>query len=331
MAVTKKQTGVFTRGGKRVNDMASAIAGAINNSQTPPPNIKYPQPGDYDIIGQPSYNDLEINVGNTGQDLGVKDTTNDLLAKYLASNSGSGVNPGIQQATNATLANLNTGGYAAGYQPVMDYLTGQQTNYQNQLNTGAYKDPTNALNKELERQYGVAGKNIDTSNLALMDFLNKQTNPFANISAQTTTVDPQFNALLEQQGVSTAPVIAQYEAQKQAAMDSGAQFQNLTNILKGLFDQGLVDSKTAASLSKDFATQNLEANKAFYGTQISAKETENKQATQDLLDKTMADIAKTNSDIANARGGVQDSLLKLLTAGGKAKKPAIKRAFSGKK
>jgi hypothetical protein len=45
----------------------------------------------------------------------------------------------------------------------------------------------------------------------------------------------------------------------------------------------------------------------------------------------MADIAKTTSDIATARGGVQDSLLKLLSAGGKAKKPAIRRAFSGKK
>ena len=317
MAVAKKiQTGVFTRGGKRVTDT---------------PEIKYPQPGTYDIIGQPSYNNIPITVANTGQDLGVTDTTNDLFAKYLATSSGSGVKPGIQQATNATLANLNTGGYAAGYKPVMDYLSGQQTRYQNELDTGVYKEPTNALTKELERQYGVAGKNIDTSNLALMDFLNKQTNPFANVTAATTTVDPQFNALLEQQGVSTAPVTTQYEAQKQAAMDSGAQFQNLTNILKGLFDQGLVDSKTAASLSKDFATQNLEANKALYGTQISGKEAENKQATRELLDKTMADIAKTNSDIATARGGVQDSLLKLLSAGGKAKKPAIKRAFSGKK
>ena len=317
MAVAKKiQTGVFTTGGKPVAE------------------IKYPQPGTYDIIGQPSYNNIPITVANTGQDLGVKDSStnfNDLFAKYLGSGSGSGVNSGIQQATNATLANLNTGGYAAGYKPVMDYLTGQQTRYQNELDTGVYKEPTNALTKELERQYGVAGKNIDTSNAALMDFLSKQTNPFAGVSAQTTTVDPQFNALLEQQGVSTAPVATQYEAQKQAAMDSGAQFQNLINILKGLYDQGLVDSKTAAALSKDFATQNLETNKALYDFQVSSKEAENKKATQELLDKTMADIAKTNSDIATARGGVQDNLMKLLTAGGKAKKPAVKRAFSGKK
>jgi len=318
MAIGKKiKTGVFTTGGKPVAE------------------IKYPQPGTYDIIGQPSYNNLPITVANTGQDLGVKDSStnfNDLFAEYLKnSGSGSGVKPGIQQATDATLANLNTGGYAAGYRPVMDYLSGQQTRYQNELNTGVYKEPTNMLGNELTRQYGVAGGNIDTSNAALMDFLSKQTNPFAGVSAQTTTVDPQFNALLEQQGVGTAPVTTDYEAQKQAAMDSGAQFGNLVNILKGLYDQGLVDSKTAAALSKDFATQNLEANKAFYGIQIAGKEAENKKATQELLDKTMADIAKTNSDIATARGGVQDSLLKLLSAGGKAKKPAIRRAFSGKK
>jgi len=317
MAIGKKiKTGVFTTGGKPVAE------------------IKYPQPGTYDIIGQPSYNNLPITVANTGQDLGIKDTTQDLFAKYLGTAGGvggGGVKPGIQQATNATLANLNTGGYAAGYQPVMDYLTGQQANYQNQLATGAYKEPTNMLGNELTRQYGIAGRNIDTSNAALMDFLSKQTNPFTNVTAATTTVDPQFNALLEQQGVSTAPVTTDYEAQKQAAMDSGAQFGNLINILKGLHDQGLVDSKTAAALSKDFATQNLETNKAFYGMQVAGKEAENKKATQELLDKTMADIAKTNSDIATARGGVQDSLLKLLSAGGKAKKPAIKRAFSGKK
>ncbi len=316
MAIGKKiKTGVFTTGGKPVAE------------------IKYPQPGTYDIIGQPSYNNIPITVANTGQDLGIKDTTADLFAKYIASTSGSGsgVKPGIQQATNATLANLNTGGYAAGYQPVMDYLSGQQTRYQNELDTGVYKEPTNMLGNELTRQYGVAGRNIDTSNAALMDFLSKQTNPFTNVTAATTTVDPQFNALLEQQGVSTAPVTTDYEAQKQAAMDSGAQFGNLVNILKGLYDQGLVDSKTAAALSKDFATQNLEANKALYGIQIAGKEAENKKATQELLDKTMADIAKTTSDIATARGGVQDSLLKLLSAGGKAKKPAIRRAFSGKK
>jgi hypothetical protein len=316
MAIGKKiKTGVFTTGGKPVAE------------------IKYPQPGTYDIIGQPSYNNIPITVANTGQDLGIKDTTADLFAKYIASisGSGSGVKPGIQQATNATLANLNTGGYAAGYQPVMDYLSGQQTRYQNELDTGVYREPTNMLGNELNRQYGVAGRNIDTSNAALMDFLSKQTNPFTNVTAATTTVDPQFNALLEQQGVGTAPVATDYEAQKQAAMDSGAQFGNLVNILKGLYDQGLVDSKTAAALSKDFATQNLEANKAFYGIQIAGKEAENKKATQELLDKTMADIAKTTSDIATARGGVQDSLLKLLSAGGKAKKPAIRRAFSGKK
>ena len=330
MAAAKKQTGVFTRGGKRINDMGAAIAGAINTQQSPQPDIQYPQPGTYDIIGQPS-GIYDINVASTGQDLGIKDTTADLFAKYIASSSGSGVKPGIQQATNATLANLNTGGYAAGYQPVMDYLSGQQTRYQNELDTGVYREPTNMLGNELTRQYGVAGRNIDTSNAALMDFLSKQTNPFTDVTAATTTVDPQFNALLEQQGVSTAPVTTDYEAQKQAAMDSGAQFGNLVNILKGLYDQGLVDSKTAAALSKDFATQNLEANKALYGIQIAGKEAENKKATQELLDKTMADIAKTTSDIATARGGVQDSLLKLLSAGGKAKKPAIRRAFSGKK
>ena len=59
MAVKKIQTGVFTRGGKRVTDT---------------PEIKYPQPGTYDIIGQPS-GIYDINVGNTGQDLGVTDTT----------------------------------------------------------------------------------------------------------------------------------------------------------------------------------------------------------------------------------------------------------------
>jgi hypothetical protein len=305
MAVAKKiKTGVFTTGGKRVNDIASAIAGSINSSQSTQPPIEYPQPGTYDIIGQPS-GIYEIN--DSGQNLGIKDTTNDWLKKYLASGDGS--------------SNQN----------LIDYLNRQQGRYRSQLNTGGYKQPTNRLSSELERQYGVASGNIDNSNVALMDFLGKQTNPFANVTAASTTVDPQFNALLEQQGVSTAPVNTQYEAQKQAAMDSDAQFNNLTGILKDLYDQGLVDAKTAAALSKDFATQNLETNKAFYGTQISAQEIENKKATQELLDKTMADIAKTNSDIATARSGVQDSLLKLLSAGGKAKKPAIKRAFSGKK
>jgi hypothetical protein len=273
MAVAKKiQTGVFTTGGKRVNDIASAIAGSINSSQSTQPPIEYPQPGTYDIIGQPSG---IYDINDSGQNLGIKDTTNDWLKKYLASGDGS--------------SNQN----------LIDYLNRQQGRYRSQLNTGGYKQPTNRLSSELERQYGVASGNIDNSNVALMDFLGKQTNPFANVTAAATTVDPQFNALLEQQGVSTAPVNTQYEAQKQAAMDSDAQFNNLIGILKGLYDQGLVDAKTAASLSKDFATQNLETNRALYGMDIANKEYENKKTLQNTLDETLLKLATAGGKVKN--------------------------------
>jgi hypothetical protein len=273
MAVAKKiQTGVFTTGGKRVNDIASAIAGSINSSQSTQPPIEYPQPGTYDIIGQPSG---IYDINDSGQNLGIKDTTNDWLKKYLSSGDGS--------------SNQN----------LIDYLNRQQGRYRSQLNTGGYKQPTNRLSSELERQYGVASGNIDNSNVALMDFLGKQTNPFANVTAAATTVDPQFNALLEQQGVSTAPVNTQYEAQKQAAMDSDAQFNNLIGILKGLYDQGLVDAKTAASLSKDFATQNLETNRALYGMDIANKEYENKKTLQNTLDETLLKLATAGGKVKN--------------------------------
>jgi len=276
MASAKKQTGVFTRGGKRINDMGSAIAGAINTQQSPQPDIKYPQPGEYDIYGQSSAI-VPITVANTGQDLGIKDTTADLFAKYIADISG--------------------GSGGSNNQNLIDYLNRQQGRYRSQLNTGGYKQPTNRLSSELERQYGVASGNIDSSNVALMDFLGKQTNPFANVTAAATTVDPQFNALLEQQGVSTAPVNTQYEAQKQAAMDSDAQFNNLTGILKGLYDQGLVDAKTAAALSNDFATQNLETNRALYGMDIANKEYENRKSLQNTLDETLFKLAEAGGKV----------------------------------
>ena len=268
MAVSKKQTGVFTSGGKRIDN---ATAG----SSAP---IKYPQPGTYDIIGQPSYSNIPITVANTGQDLGITDTTNDWLTQAFA-NSGGG----------------------SGYdnQNLIDYLNRQQGRYRSQLNTGAYKQPTNLLTDELDRQYGVASGNIGASNVALMDFLGKQTNPFAGVSAASTVVDPQFTALLEQQGVGSAPVAAQYEAQKQAAMDSDAQFSKLIGILKGLYDQGLVDAKTAASLSNDFATQNLETNKALYGMDIANKEFENKKALQNALDETLLKLATAGGKVKN--------------------------------
>lgn len=267
MAVTKKQTGVFTTGGKPIGNSTAG-------SSTP---IRYPQPGEYDIIGQPSYSNIPITVANTGQDLGVKDTTNnfnDLFAQYLGSGSGGSNN-----------------------QNLIDYLNRKQGRYQSQLNTGGYKQPTNRLSSELDRQYGVASGNIGNSNVALMDFLGKQTNPFADVSATSTVVDPQFTALLEQQGVDSTPFATQYEAQKQAAIDSDAQFGKLTGILKGLYDQGLVDAKTAAALSNDFATQNLETNKAMYGMDIANKEYENKKALQDTLDETLLKLAEAGGKV----------------------------------
>jgi hypothetical protein len=270
MAIGKKiKTGVFTTGGKPIGDSTAG-------SSAP---IRYPQPGEYDIIGQPSYSNIPITVANTGQDLGIKDSStnfNDLFAEYLGTAGGSG---------------------GSSNQNLIDYLNRQQARYRSQLNTGGYKQPTNRLSSELERQYGVASGNIDSSNVALMDFLGKQTNPFANVTAAATTVDPQFNALLEQQGVSTAPVNTQYEAQKQAAMDSDAQFNNLTGILKGLYDQGLVDAKTAAALSKDFATQNLETNRALYGMDIANKEYENRKSLQNTLDETLFKLAEAGGKV----------------------------------
>lgn len=267
MASAKKQTGVFTTGGKPIGNAAAG-------SSAP---IRYPQPGEYDIIGQPSYNNIPITVANTGQDLGVTDTTEDLLAKYLGADSGSG------------------GG--SSNQNLINYLNRKQGRYRSQLNTGGYKQPTNRLSSELDRQYGVASGNIGNSNVALMDFLGRQTNPFADVSATSTVVDPQFTALLEQQGVDSTPFATQYEAQKQAAVDSDAQFGKLTGILKGLYDQGLVDAKTAASLSNDFAIQNLETNKAMYGMDIANKESENKKALQDALDETLLKLAEAGGKV----------------------------------
>lgn len=332
----KMKTGIFTTGGKPVGGTAQGIADAMNGSTgaTDLPvkaDIRFPQPGEYDIYGMTSAK-VPVTVGNTGQYSGITDDNNSLIQAYLnklslGSGTGKAINPAIQQATAASMAGLAGGAYAAPYQPTLDYLAGLQSQQQTAYDTGAYKAPTQALSKELGRQYGQAGENITTSNQAFLDYLAGQTNPFEGVTAQTTTVDPQFLETLKQQGVSTVPVTTQFEAQQQAAKASGEQFGNLINILKGLEDQGLVSAKTAAGLQKDFATQNLETNRALYGSQIAAQEEAARKAAEDAIKETIAGQAKTMSDIAGARSGAQTDLLKLLTSGGKLSQKQINQAF----
>lgn len=328
MASAKKiKTGVFTTGGKPVGDTAQAIADAMTSQ----PDLRFPQPGEYGVYGMTSAK-VPVTVANTGQYSGVADDTDTLIQSYLnklslGSGTGKAINPAIQQATNASMAGLASGGYASPYQSTLDYLASRRAQQQSDLDTGAYRAPTEALGQELGRQYGQAGTNIASSNQAFMDYLAGQTNPFEGLTAQTTTVDPQFLETLKQQGVSDVPVTTQYEAQQRAAEASGAQFGNLISILKGLEDQGLVSAKTAAGLQKDFATQNLETNRALYGTQIAAQETAARKAAEDLLQETIAGEAKTQADVAGARSNAQTELLRLLTSGGKLSQKQINQAF----
>lgn len=100
-------------------------------------------------------------------------------------------------------------------------------------------------------------KTINDAYASLMAFLTQQQNPWSNLKAQHTSVDPQLQQLLQSQGVDTTPTqqfASMLNTQGQGQADA---FQNLINILGGTYEESRNASKANAKYDQAVALANL--------------------------------------------------------------------------
>lgn len=208
----------------------------------------------------------------------------------LSTGAGGG-KTGVQSATNAVLALLRSGGF---------------------------NQPYKGMQAQLGTIYGQAGANISDANKALMDYLAANvTNPYVGVSPQAAVVQPQFQQLLQEQGVSGVPLQQELASQQGTAGESAAQFRNLLDVMSGVQRAGMESQRSEAQLADLFARQLLEANRAAAEQQLLGLGQERKTGLQDKLIELLA-----------GGGSVPKSVLDKVL--GVTKKPKVGGKTSGK-
>lgn len=135
----------------------------------------------------------------------------------------------------------------------------------------------------LSNMYGQAKGQINSSTNNLVDFLNQQKNPYANLQAQTVQATPQLQELLQSQGVSTTPL--QQLATVTQAQNAGqtTAYNNLINSLNGMWDAGQMQQQQNVQTLQDSNLQALTGNTMGYGANILGKKNPNQQALIQLI------------------------------------------------
>ena len=169
---------------------------------------------------------------------------------------------------------------------------------QGMLTSGSYRRPQDDLLARLQTMYGEAQPQVNTAMDDLTGFLQKQTNPYAGLQAQTTQATPELSELLQSQGVNQTPL--QQLAAVTQAQNTGQStaFQNLIGSMQNTWTGNQAGQiQDVASQKADLQTQ-LQNSFLGAGTQLNTK----------------------------AAGQQQDLMTMLLTAlskGGKPKKGAL--------
>lgn len=227
-----------------------------------------------------------------------------------------------QNALNYLRNNPNTG---AEYNPLIENQQGMVDSIQNQLTSGSYKDPYDALRKNLTTTYDNANINIGNANTGLLAALNASPRSgMKNISLSDNIGDAGLLSFLQGQGVTTQPLQNQIAANQSDATASKNQFGNMISVLAAAEEANRASRIAEANFGNTFANQGLQANKAAYETQIGAQEQSRQQELTDQLPALQSALAELMGKRTASRQGNKDTMVELLTKGAKMPKPKSK-------
>ena len=234
-----------------------------------------------------------------------------------------------QNALNYLRNNPNTG---AEYNPLINNQQGLLDSLQNQISSGSYKDPYNALRKNLTTTYDNANTNIGAANTGLLAAL--QNSPYSgtkDIQLSDSIGNAGLLDYLQGQGVTTQPLQNQIAANQSDATASKNQFNNMISMLSKAEEANRASRIAEANFGNTFANQGLEANKAAYETQIGSQEQARQQQLMDQLPQLQATLAELIGKQTASKQGNKDTMVELLTKGAKMPKSKTSKSKSGTK
>jgi hypothetical protein len=140
-----------------------------------------------------------------------------------------------------------------------------------------------SLMDALTNMFKSSSGQINTAYDDLSSMLNNQTNPYANMQAQSVQATPQLQELLQSQGVSSSP-LQQLAAVTQAQNTGQATaYSNLIGSLSGMWNAGQEQQQQNVSTMRNQALQDLSGQTMGYGSKLLGKKQPEQQALIQLI------------------------------------------------
>jgi hypothetical protein len=131
--------------------------------------------------------------------------------------------------------------------------------------------------------YGQAQPQVNTAMDDLTGFLQKQTNPYAGMQAQTTQATPELSQLLQAQGVDQTPLQQMAAATQAQNTGQSNAFQNLIGSMQNMWTGNQAGQiQDVASQKANLQTQ-LQNSLLGAGTQLDTKAAAQQQNLMSML------------------------------------------------
>lgn len=193
--------------------------------------------------------------------------------------------PTKTKAYTDTLASLNfgSGGSGSGGPSGPNALDRYTQSIQKMLTSGSYRKPQDDLLAKLQEMYGQAQPQVNTAMDDLTGFLQKQTNPYAGLQAQTTQATPELSQLLQAQGVDQTPLQQMAAATQAQNTGQSNAFQNLIGSMQNMWTGNQAGQiQDVASQKANLQTQ-LQNSLLGAGTQLDTKAAAQQQNLMSML------------------------------------------------
>lgn len=205
-------------------------------------------------------------------------------------------------------------GRSQGESPVMGMISAEEGRRR-----GEIEDAYARALQNIGGGYEAARGTTEQGYAALADYLaGAQMDPYRQLTAMASTAPDAMENILSAYGTSAEPVLAQVAAERAAAEQGQANYQNLINVLSGVAQQGAVSRGAETQMARQLALQSLGQQQAAFGaraaeaqaqavsqllSQIAQSRIDEERRRQDLANQLALQIAQAGGGVPSGSGG----------------------------
>jgi hypothetical protein len=189
----------------------------------------------------------------------------------------------------------NSGQYGAGFDGLLKMITDQGAVSEGGI-TKAYDRATTNIGQGYDAASGLGTSGFNALNQYLQANPN---NPYAGMTAQVGSAPDALSNYLSAYGVSDAPVQGQIQADQLQAQQGAGNFQNLTDVLSGVAQQGAASRGAESQMAQLMFDTGLGQDRAGYQSQAENAQAQALAALQQQMFQSRFGVEGDRNNLAN--------------------------------